>query len=181
VTVGKHYIFAVLFALAGCTGINSAMTPGAEVIKDDFYGATVIRQSPISASSSLSEPWHTLGFEWSTKTLDKVYVTAGLTMRTESIQNVEFKADDQIIEHIEIASNHTEFENSASTRRFSMPLTEFRKIASAKDVKMKITHNLGNDYSVSSFGLNNQNALVNSKFAPFLNNVDELMTKKALP
>lgn len=181
----KFAMLATLLTLSGCAGFNAAMTPSAEIIKDDFDGATIIRQSPVSSSSSLAESWHTLGFEWTTKKPDSIYITAGLVMQTENIQNVQFKADGQTIENIELASNNTAFENSASSRRFSLPLSEFRKIAAARVVKMKITHNNGNNYSVSSFGLDYPNVLTTSKIPPFMNKVDELRNaiekKQVLP
>lgn len=170
----KFAMLATLLALAGCAGFNAAMTPSAEIIKDDFDGATIIRQSPVGSSSSLTESWHTLGFEWSTGKPDTIYITAGLVMQTENIQEVQFKADGELIENIELASNKTEFENNASSRRFSLPLSEFRKIAAANVVKMKIIYNLGNNSSVSSFGQDYPNVLTTSKIPPFMSKVDEL-------
>lgn len=167
-------MLAIITTIAGCADFNAAMTPGAVTIKDDFSGATIIRQDSISASSSLSESFHTIGFEWSTHKPDTVYITAGLAMQTRTIQGVQFKADGQTIENIELASTHTEYENQASSRRFALPLAEFRKIAAASEVKMKVVYDFENSYSVSSFGTNHPLALTTKKIPPFISQIDTL-------
>ena len=70
--------------VAGCASMNNAMTPSSHVMTDDFDGTAIIRQAPVSSSSSLAEGWHTLGFEWGQKTPDLVFITAG----TNGITNV---------------------------------------------------------------------------------------------
>jgi hypothetical protein len=47
------------------------------LVKDDFDGSIIVRQTPVSASSSMSEAWHTLGFSWNQKTPNIIYITAG--------------------------------------------------------------------------------------------------------
>ena len=168
----------MLFLLTGCTSFNAAMTPGTETIHDQFDGSTIIRQEPVSASSSLSEAWHMLGFEWSTKRPETVNITPGLAMQTETIQDVEFNVDGKIISSAKLASSHTEYGNMASNRRLSLPIAEFRKIAEGRNVKMKVTYDFGNKYSVSSFGQDLPDAIVSGKIKLFMTQIDGLRNTK---
>ncbi len=162
-------VLAVLL-VAGCATMNDAMTPSLSVIKDDFDGSLVLRQSPVSSSSSLGEGWHTLGFEWNQKNPDTVFITAG-TNGIVNITDVAFNADGQVISSIKPASTITEY-GQWSTRRFSMSWEDFLKIATAKSVKMKVVRI--NDYTVSSFGPEHSGAIVNTKIQPFVDKVREL-------
>ncbi len=163
-----YLIVAMVFF--GCASINDSLTPSMSVVKDDFDGSIIVRQSPVSATSSMSEGWHTLGFEWNQKTSDIIYITAG-TNGTVNITDVEFNADGNIISNIKTASTLTEY-GKWSTRRFSMPWDDFLKITNAKSVKMKVVQI--NNYTVSSFGPANSGAIVNKKISPFLKKVQEL-------
>jgi len=157
---------------SGCASVNDAMTPSLSVFKDDFDGSTIVRQSPVSSSSSLSEGWHTLGFEWNQKTPDTVFITAG-TNGITNVTDVAFNVDGQVISNIKPVSTITEY-GSWSTRRFHMPLEDFLKVANGKSVKMKLTRN--NDYSVSSFGTEVSGAVVSSKLPPFVGKLKELQS-----
>lgn len=166
----RTIVTLVVLFVSGCASMNDAMTPSLSVTKDDFDGTTIIRQSPVSSSSGLGEGWHTLGFEWSKKTPDTVFVTVG-TNGIVNITDVAFNADGQIISNIKPASTITEY-GQWSTRRFHMALDDFMKVANAKIVKMKVIRI--NDYSVSSFGTEVSGAVVNTKFQPFLSKLSEL-------
>src|SRR3981189_173457 len=98
-------LFATL--IGGCAATNDALTPSARLIKDDFDGALIVRQPPVGAASSMSETIHVLGFEWSQKTPDTVFVTAGL-QGTRAIHALAFNADGRLIEDISPASATTE-------------------------------------------------------------------------
>lgn len=163
-------ILLAVLLVAGCATMNDAMTPSLSVIKDDFDGSLVLRQSPVSSSSSLGEGWHTLGFEWNQKNPDTIFVTVG-TNGIVNINGVAFNADGQIITNIKLASKITEY-GQWSTRRFSMSWEDFLKIANAKSVKMKVVKI--NDYTVSSFGPEHSGAIVNTKISPFVTKVREL-------
>jgi len=160
----------VALVFSGCASMNDSLTPSMSVVKDDFDGSIIVRQAPVSAASSMSEGWHTLGFEWNQKTPDIIYITAG-TNGTVNITDVEFNADGNIISNIKTASTLTEY-GKWSTRRFSMSWNDFLKITNAKSVKMKVVQI--NDYTVSSFGPENSGAIVNTKIPPFLKKVQEL-------
>ena len=78
-------ISAFFFMLPGCADVNNALTPSLNVDKDPFDDSLIIYQSPVSASSSMTEGWHTMGFEWNQKFPDVVFLQVG----TNGITNVE--------------------------------------------------------------------------------------------
>lgn len=166
-------VLAVLL-ITGCATMNDAMTPSLSIIKDDFDGSLIVRQSPVSASSGFGEGWHTLGFEWNQKDPDTIFITVGAN-GIVNITDVAFNADGQVISNIKPASAITEY-GQWSTRRFSMPWEDFLKIADAKSVKMKVVRI--NDYTVSSFGPDHSGAIVNTKIPPFVEKVRELRSAR---
>lgn len=164
-------IFAGIVALlSGCAGMNDALTPSARVSKDDFDGTLIVHQPEVSAASSFGEPRHTLGFEWMQRTPGTVYVTVG-TLGIRSVRALSFNADGRVIENLAQASRTTEFDKHFSSRRFAMKLDDFVAVAKARSVKMRVGGI--NDYSVSSFGTETE-AIVQTKFAPFLAEVERL-------
>ena len=157
--------------LAGCASIGDAITPDASVLLDPFDGKTIIRQPLVNAASAMGEPRHVLGFEWNQKFPEVIFITAGTAIGAKSIQSLAFNADGRVFENLKPASLLTDIRYDGSERRFEMALADFQVIARANSVKMR----LGgiNDYAVSSFGpgAGNGLAMVNLKFAPFLEKV----------
>jgi hypothetical protein len=166
----KLIIVTLFITITGCTSMNDALTPSLNTHKDSFDGALIVSQAPVSSSSSLTEGWHTMGFEWNQKFPDVVFLEVG-TNGITNVQGVAFNVDGEIIENITEASVLTKY-GSWSTRRLVMPINEFVKVAKGRDVKMKLIQI--DTYSVSSFGVSNSGAVVNSKFPPFLNKLKEL-------
>ena len=162
-----------ILLIIGCASLNQGLTPGAKTIVSDFDNSIEVIQKPVSSASSLSEAWHTLGFLWSSKSPDVVFLTAG-TKGTLNITGLSFNIDGDIIS-VETASTLTDYDQW-STRQFMMPMEKFRKLAAAKIVKMKIT--MIDKYSVSSFGQTKPNAVVSGKFADFLRQVDAQLQNK---
>lgn len=162
-TLTTFYFFILIPMLLGsCQDINSAMTPASKVTTDNFDGSRIISQDPVSSSASLTEDWHTLGFDYTSKSPDKVFVTAGV----QGINNVfglDFNVGGRMI-HAQEASLTTEY-SAWSSRRFYVSYKDFILIATAPSVKMKVSGT--NKYGVSSFGTSTD-ALVNKKFPPFL-------------
>lgn len=159
----------ILFTISGCTRFNDAMTPSLSVQQDQFDNSLIITQPPVSSASGLSEGWHTLGFQWSNKFPDVVFIEVGVSGIT-NVMGVAFNVDGLIIENIKQASNLTKY-GSWSTRRLVIPISDFLKVAHGNDVKMKVMQI--DTYSVSSFGLKNSGAVVNSKFGPFIQKLKE--------
>jgi hypothetical protein len=178
----NRLICLILTALVtGCAGMQDAMTPSASVIRDDFDGKMIVRQAPVSAASSLGEPFHTLGFEWTEKYPNTIFITTGFAFGLRSIQDVAFNADGRIVDKIKQASVLTEFDRfgtaTSSSRRFEMSLEDFRIIANAQEVKMRMGSI--NDYTVSSFGpATGVGAAVNTKFRPFLDQIEAIRSGK---
>jgi len=166
-------IFVLISLVFSCASINQGLTPGAKIIVSDFDNSIEIIQKPVSAASSLREGWHTLGFRWNNNAPDLIFLTVGIK-GIENISGVAFNVDDQII-RAEVASNLTDYDEW-STRQFSMSLNQFKKMAIAQIVKMKVL--MIDKYSVSSFGQSKQNAIVSGKFSKFLDKVNFQLLKK---
>lgn len=160
----KTFLLIVVLAVAGCASFNNAMTPGVETLHDKFDDSIIVRQDPVSSSDELTGDWHTLGFEWNSKMPQLVFVTAG-TNGGATIDGLAFKADGQTITAIDLASAYPEYENGWTTRRFSMALADFLTVSRARTVQMRLSSL--NHYTVSTFGADHPNALVNAKFKPF--------------
>ena len=155
------------FAQPSCYSVNSALTPSIKVLTDDFDGSKVIYQKPVSSSSKLTEHFHTLGFDWTSKTPNRVFLSAGAPGIT-NIYGLSFNVDGTLVS-ARLASNLTEY-GDWSTRRFYVSYSDFVKLANAQVVKMKVTKN--NTYTVSSFG-KSTSAVVNKKMTPFLAQVHQ--------
>ena len=155
------------FLLNGCQSYNAAMTPRTKVAVDDFDGSRVITQPPVSSSASIAEDWHMLGFDWNSRTPDKVFLTAGVH-GTNNVFGLDFDVGGKVIT-ARPASLTTEY-GPWSTRRFVVSRKEFETLATAPLVKMKVSG--ANSYGVSSFGTSPR-ALVGSKFLSFLQRLEE--------
>lgn len=161
------------FIFSGCASINQGLTPSAKTVASDFDDTIEVIQDSVSAASSLSEGWHTLGFRWSSKAPDIVFIKVG-TKGIVNISAVAFNIDGNIIRIDKPASTLTDY-GDWSTRQFSMSLEQFRQMAAAQTVKMKVV--MIDKYSISSFGQSNPSAIVGGKFAPFLQQVDAQLAK----
>ena len=161
------------FIFSGCASVNQGLTPSAKTVASDFDDTIEVIQAPVSAASSLSEAWHTLGFRWTSKAPDIVFITVG-AQGIVNISAVAFNIYGNIIRIDKPASTLTDYGDS-STRQFSMSLEQFRQMAIAQTVKMKVV--MIDNYSVSSFGQSKTSAIVNGKFAPFLQQVDTQLAK----
>lgn len=166
----KVFIAAVILLMTGCASMNDALTPSLQTQTDPFDNSLIISQAPVSASSSISEPWHTMGFEWNKKFPKVVFLTVG-TNGITNVEGVAFNVDGKIIENIKEASVLTQY-GSWSTRRLVMPISDFIIVAQGRDVKMKLIQI--DTYSVSTFGSDHPGAIVNSKFSPFISKLKEL-------
>lgn len=158
--------------LIGCSSMNDALTPSVKVEQDQFDGSTIISQAPVSAASSLSEGWHVMGFDWSSKSPSVVFLTVGRDSIV-NIEGVEFNVDGVYIKEVPTTSPITDY-GDWSTRRFRVTLDEFKLLSNSNDTKMKVI--TLNGYTVSSFGKENGGAVVNTKFKPFLFEINQATT-----
>ncbi len=166
-------VLSYVFIIGGCASVNQGLTPSAKTVVSDFDDTIEVIQAPVSSASSLSEGWHTLGFRWSSKAPDIVFLKVG-AQDIVNISAVAFNIDGNIIRLDKPASTLTDY-GDWSTRQFSMSLEQFRELAAAQTVKMKVV--MIDKYSVSSFGKSKSSAIVNGKFAPFLQQVDTQLAK----
>jgi hypothetical protein len=157
-------ILIMATVMSGCASMNAAMTPGVKVTNDPYDGSKTVTQKPVSASSSLSKSWHTLGFVWTAKHPDTVVLIVGVN-GIDNISDVDFMVDGKELTSIDTASSLTDY-GDWSNRTFRIDLSEFKQLANADDVRMKVSRI--DEYSVSTFGAANTGAIVNSKFPPFL-------------
>jgi hypothetical protein len=167
----KRYLGALLaLLLSACASMNNALHPSTQVVKDDFDGSLVVRQQPVSAANGVREPWHTLGFEWSQKHPDTVYLTVGAN-GAGNISEVAFNADGRIYDNLKVV-------NSASGR-FAMPWSSFLALAEAGSVKMKVARL--DEATVSSFGPKHPGAAVNPRLSSFVTTVREVRSGNKNP
>jgi len=158
-------------ALVGCSTtqmarMSSSLTPSAKVVTDDFDGSTVVQQEPVNAGFG-----HALGFDWTSRLPESAFVTVQL-FEIVNITGVQFNADGVIIDSPSPVDAATNFETGTyptSRRRFEMPLKDFVKVATASDVRMKVSR-MG-EYTVTKIGPANGGLVVNTKFAPFLEKI----------
>ncbi len=158
----------IIVSFFACTSFNQMATPSAKTVINDFDGSTEVHQSPVSAAISLSEGWNTLGFSWLKNNPEYVYLIVGAQGIT-NISSVAFNIDGDVIELHEPASHLTDY-GEWSTRPFVITLEDFRKLAKADTVKMKVV--MIDSYAVSTFGQGHPQAIVSGKFYEFLNQID---------
>jgi hypothetical protein len=170
----RHAILlAIGLLVTGCSdSIVNAMTPGPTVDQDNFDDTRIVLQPPVGSALFSDDAWTMMGFEWQERNPDMVFVKVGMS-GIINITGLELKADGAKIVGIQRTNTITDFDtNSFSWSRFRIPIGEFVKIASAADVRMRIT--LLDQYTVSRFGSGySPSPVVNTKFAPFLAKVAE--------
>ena len=173
----EFFLYMMILFFIGCAATNQALTPSVKTVVSDFDGSIEVFQKPVSAASGMKDSWNMLGFRWTSKEPNYVFLIVGLK-GIVNISSVSFNIDGNIVRLDETARKFTdcnECKNRKSTRQFSMLLSQFRVLASAKIVKMKIESK--DTYYVSSFG-QSKRATVGGKFAPFLQQVDAQLAKK---
>jgi len=149
--------------------MNDSLTPSLEVSNDPFDSTITLSQKPVS-SSGISEDWHTLGFSWNESTPDIIYLTVG-TQGIDNVSGVQFMVDEKLVKSADTASVNTKY-GGFSTRRFYIPVDDFKLIANAKLIKMKVMHI--DSYTVSSFGEDaGMTRTINSKFKPFIRELNK--------
>lgn len=159
----------LLVFLSACASMNDALTPNPNVKVDDFDGSKEVVQEPVSAASSISEGWNTLGFRWNDAAPNTVYLMAGADGIT-NVTGLKFNVDGEFITARE-ASYNTDY-GQWSTRQFAVDYDDFLRIANGKVVKMRIE--MMDKYQNSSFGTEVSGAIVNTKFPKFLEQVKRL-------
>lgn len=162
--------------LTACATTDETALAALQTFKDDYDGATIVRQVPVAAGTSSTESWSALGFEWRSKFSDRVVVTAG-TKGVVKIDEVAFDVDGEPVKGLKAVSEFTDHGGAAagervSTRRFEMSWTEFVRMAAARSVRMRLVG--ASEIFVTSFGSTHFGAPVNAAFPPFVATVRRL-------
>lgn len=171
-TMKKLVLAAIVTAMSmtGCAQMNNAITPSVDVAQDEFTGATVVTQDVVSATDSMTDGWNLLGFIWNSYRPDYVYINAGVTDSPVNIKDTKFKVGNDFIQCKKTDQIFTSFQKTGSIKQCYMPLSDFKRIATADKVMLRIE--TGDGMSTSSFGAGSS-ATVSSKFVPFLAAIEE--------
>ena len=168
-------VLVVLFVifLAACTSTSQSPTPAAKTTGDDSGKTIRISQKPVSAANNTKKGQNILGFSWKSTAPEIVILEVGT--QGNYVKAVHFDIDGNIVRYDKPESTLTSY-GTWSYGTFLMPLEQFRTMANAKEVKMKVIY--GTDrYRVTSFGKAKGNAIVDGKFPPFLEQVDAQLKK----
>ena len=159
------------FILTSCAGYNDALTPDSKIQTDSFDGSVTVIQKPVDALkfSELATAPHKLGFRWSAKEPNVIYLTAA-TWNIQNIQGLDFNVGGRFIS-AKTASVLTDMNTSTriSSRQFEVSYNDFKTILSAPVVKMKVSDI--DTYTVSTFGTS-LNTQVNRKAVSFIQQVE---------
>lgn len=164
-----------LMSVSGCVSVGDALSPSTSIIRDDHGSKVGVWQVPVGSYSSPSDNKHGLGFSWWRSSPDvvtleaTVYSMAGAITRdcgSSFVNEVSFDADGQTI--LTLAETKT----TGAAQKFRIPMGDFVRIASAKNVLMKVRRR--GEQTISTFGAEIPGALVNNRFSPFLAMIQEI-------
>jgi hypothetical protein len=169
------FVSRLLMLLAGCV-LAACATPGGEpsrsdgpqVIKDDYDGATIVRQAPVVAGNLAEGDWNALGFEWKSKFPNRVLLVAG-TRGVFRIAELVIEIDGEAAA-VKTASESTDYGDPAagerwSMRRFEVNWADFERIATGRTVRLKVVG--PNEMFATTFGSEHAGAPVNGTLASF--------------
>jgi hypothetical protein len=170
-------IFSALAVLActACASVDETpSTAGPRVFKDDYDGATIVRQAPVASGSGTTGD-NALGFEWKSKFPNRVILLAG-TRGVIRITGLNLEIDGDATQ-VHVASELTEYGDASaperwSMRRFEVSWADFKRMASARSVRMQVVG--ANEVFVTAFGKDALGAPVNRTLPPFFAKVRAL-------
>jgi hypothetical protein len=168
----KIAVLLLLVLLSGCATFNDMLTPTVETKRDAYDGTVSVFQDKVSAASSLSEAYTFMGFTWYAKEPLYVIIHAGIYAGWLKVNGVRFKIEDTG-EEIIAKSKIINYDAKISGNFFGISLEDFKKIANANSVLMKLEP-IG---AVSSFGKNRDGAIITAKFKPFLDEIGTITGK----
>lgn len=165
----------LLFASAAtCVLVACASTPdapsssGLQVLKDDYDGATIVRQAPVEAGIPGEADYNALGFEWRSKFPNRVVLVAG-TRGVIRVASLVIDVDGEPL-GVKTASEATAYGDPAagerwSMRRFELSWVDFERLAAGRSVRLRIVG--PNEMYATSFGMAHAGAPVNRTLADF--------------
>ena len=163
------FSFTACLLTACATGIEApAASSGPQVVKDDYDGATIVRQTPVVAGTLSEGDFNALGFEWKSKFANRVVLVAG-TRGVIRVANLTLEVDGEPV-NVKTASETTAYGDPASGERWSMRRFEvdwdgFERIAAGHTVHMRVVG--PNEMYATSFGRDYAAAPVNRTLATF--------------
>ena len=141
-------LLCITLVLLGCAATTTET--------DSFDGTTIVRQAPfVVTSAKFGMPGIQFGFRWKGKVTDMVALDVGV-QGVQTVRKVAFNMDGEIYEINKPLHTFTDFQPGGkypgwSFNSFAMPLSKFRKLAHAQNVKMKVT-DINGYYTVGEFG-----------------------------
>lgn len=168
-----QFSFAVLsliavLALAACAAAPDApSSSGLQVSRDDYDGATVVRQIAVPAGVPGEGDFNALGFEWRSKFANRVVLVAG-TRGVVRIASLAIEVDDEPVAVktvSEIVDHGTPGAERWSMRRFEVSWVDLERMAAAETVRLKVVG--PNEAFGTAFGRAHVGAPVNRTLAAF--------------
>ncbi|HTT09484.1 MAG TPA: hypothetical protein VMG60_01230 [Burkholderiaceae bacterium] len=155
-------------ACMACASVSETTPPGLQVLKDDYDGATIVRQAPVNSGSDAAGDWNALGFEWKSKFPNRVVIAAG-TRGVINITDLVLEIDGENAA-VKRASELTDYGDSStgerwSMRRFEVSWADFERMATAHAVQVRVIG--ANEIFVTSFGADRPGAPVNTTLPAF--------------
>jgi hypothetical protein len=166
--------FACLL-VACATGTEAPSSAGPQVIKDDYDGATIVRQVPVEAGILGEGDFNALGFEWKSKFPNRVVLVAG-TRGVIRVASLVVEVDGEPL-NVKIAGEITDYGSPAagerwSMRRFEVSWDDFERLAAGRVVRLKVVG--PNEMYGTAFGKEHAGAPVNRTLASFRETVRRL-------
>jgi len=166
--VARLLLAALASACVACASVGDAKAPGLQVLRDDYDGATIVRQAPVTSGSDTVGDWNALGFEWKSKFPNRVLLAAG-TRGVINITDLVLEIDGENAA-VKPASELTDYGDPStperwSMRRFEVSWSDFERMATARAVQVRVVG--ANEIFVTSFGADRPGAPVNTTLSAF--------------
>ncbi len=161
--------FVVALALSACAAAPDVppAASGVQVTKDDYDGATVVRQIAVAAGVPGEGDFNALGFEWRSKFANRVVLVAG-TRGVIRVNNLVIEVDDEpvTVKTVgEVTDHGAPGTERWSMRRFEISWVDLERLAAGKTVRMKVVG--PNEVLGTAFGRAHVGAPVNRTLAAF--------------
>ncbi len=168
-------VVAATCAIGACaTGPEVQSSSTLQVVKDDYDGATIVRQPPVAAGTPGEGEFNALGFEWRSKFANRVVLVAG-TRGVIRVANLTIEVDGEALP-VRTVGEITEYGDPGaerwSMRRFEVSWTDLERMAAARTVRMKVVG--PNEMFGTAFGKDQYGAPVNRTLAEFRSTVRRL-------
>jgi len=166
--ITKILALSVLIILAGCSPVQSVMTPSSIVIGSG--PSKMVSQQPLQISSGGYVSKLGLGFLWATNNPDRVILSPTVRWMTmfsgENITSLTFVADGEVIATLPL-------ETPARDSSFTVTMAEFNKIVNSREVRMTVAQYNKEIEEASDIGV--PNSILNEKVKIFLGKIKSVL------